>query len=126
MVFEKTKQLFPSEENRNSTQILVTGAGLARLAWDLRKIGFSVTGNEFSYFMLLASNFILNSCQQVKIFTYELFKSSIQLKEEEFTIYPYVLDFSNSWSFRDQLKAVKFPDVNPAFGLGQEVNLVSI
>uniref|UniRef100_A0A1I8BS43 carnosine N-methyltransferase n=1 Tax=Meloidogyne hapla TaxID=6305 RepID=A0A1I8BS43_MELHA len=87
-----------NEQNRQDIQVLVTGAGLARLAWELRRLGFSVTGNEFSYFMLLTSNFILNACHE----------------KEEFTIYPYVMDFSNSWCYDDQLKPIKFPDVNPA------------
>uniref|UniRef100_A0A914N1C2 carnosine N-methyltransferase n=1 Tax=Meloidogyne incognita TaxID=6306 RepID=A0A914N1C2_MELIC len=88
-----------NQQNRHDIQVLVTGAGLARLAWELRKMGFSVTGNElFSYFMLLTSNFILNACHE----------------KEEFTIYPYVMDFSNSWCYEDQLKPIKFPDVNPA------------
>jgi carnosine N-methyltransferase len=65
LVKNEIERLFPVCELRPSIQVLVTGAGLARLAWDLRKMGFSVTGNEFSYFMLLTSNFILNACQQV-------------------------------------------------------------
>uniref|UniRef100_A0A914HW64 carnosine N-methyltransferase n=1 Tax=Globodera rostochiensis TaxID=31243 RepID=A0A914HW64_GLORO len=96
-VKEEMVKQFPEPTSRHSVQILVTGAGLARLAWDLLSLGFSVTGNEFSIFMLLASNFILNTCQQCN----------------EFTIYPWVLDFSNAWSWKDQLRPVRFPDVNP-------------
>ncbi|KAI6184272.1 Carnosine N-methyltransferase [Aphelenchoides bicaudatus] len=53
-----------------------------------------VCGNEFSFFMILTSNYMLNCCQEV----------------EEFTIYPYLLEFSNVWSYEDALKPVKFPD----------------
>ena len=40
--------------------ILVPGAGLGRLAFELAQRGYTCQGNEFSMFMLLASNFILN------------------------------------------------------------------
>lgn len=40
--------------------ILVPGAGLGRLAYELAKRGYTCQGNEFSLFMLFASNFVLN------------------------------------------------------------------
>jgi len=40
--------------------ILVPGAGLGRLAYELARLGYVCQGNEFSMFMLLGSNFILN------------------------------------------------------------------
>lgn len=46
----------PSEQ----VQILVPGAGLGRLAFEIAKRGYSCQGNEFSLFMLFASNFVLN------------------------------------------------------------------
>ena len=44
----------------STVSILVPGAGLGRLAFELAKCGYTCQGNEFSMFMLLASNFILN------------------------------------------------------------------
>ena len=44
----------------NEVSILVPGAGLGRLAYELARLGYTCQGNEFSMFMLLASNFILN------------------------------------------------------------------
>jgi carnosine N-methyltransferase len=38
----------------------VPGAGLGRLAFEIANRGYSCQGNEFSLFMLLASNFVLN------------------------------------------------------------------
>jgi carnosine N-methyltransferase len=49
-----------SIEDRGRIQILIPGAGLGRIPFDLAKEGFSAQGNEFSYFMLIASDFILN------------------------------------------------------------------
>jgi len=42
-------------------KICVPGAGVGRLALELTALGYRVQGNEFSLFMLLASDFILNS-----------------------------------------------------------------
>ena len=43
-------------------QVLVPGAGLGRLAFEIARRGFNCQGNEFSLFMLFASNFVLNKC----------------------------------------------------------------
>lgn len=59
------RERFPDKEKRDKVEILVPGAGLGRLAWELVAEGFSVQGNEFSILMLLTSNFILNKCKQV-------------------------------------------------------------
>jgi hypothetical protein len=42
-------------------KVCVPGAGVGRLALELTALGYRVQGNEFSLFMLLASDFILNS-----------------------------------------------------------------
>lgn len=65
--------IFSNTNNHHQCEILVPGAGLGRFAWELRKRGFSVTGNEFSIYMLLASNYLLNACKNVKnLFSYLL------------------------------------------------------
>lgn len=43
-------------------KVLVPGAGLGRLAFEIARQGFQCQGNEFSLFMLFASNFVLNRC----------------------------------------------------------------
>ncbi|KAJ1830901.1 hypothetical protein LPJ63_004639 [Coemansia sp. RSA 2711] len=84
--------------DRGNIHVLVPGAGLGRLAFDICCRGFSCQGNEFSYFMLLASNFILNKSEVVN----------------QHTIYPFVHQFSNVVSASDQLRAVRVPDVLPS------------
>lgn len=89
---------FPDKSMRAHINVLVPGAGLGRFAWGLVLDGFSVQGNEFSLFMLLTSNFILNQCQ----------------KRNEFTVYPFVLDTCNNWTYEDQLRPIHFPDICPS------------
>ncbi|KAI9010630.1 N2227-like protein [Hyaloraphidium curvatum] len=84
-------------DERGSIYVLVPGAGLGRLAYDVAKRGFSCQGNEFSFFMLLASNFVLNKCSEA----------------EQFTIYPWIHSLSNCLKPEDVLRGVSVPDVLP-------------
>ncbi|KAF9978006.1 hypothetical protein BGZ73_004131 [Actinomortierella ambigua] len=84
-------------ENRHQLHVLVPGSGLGRLAFDIAHAGYSSQGNEFSYYMLLASNFILNKTSNT----------------EQFTIYPFIHTFSNIVKPEDVMTSVKIPDVNP-------------
>ena len=49
-----------STPGRNEVKILCPGAGLGRLAFDIANNGFECEGNEFSLYMLLGSNYVLN------------------------------------------------------------------
>jgi carnosine N-methyltransferase len=60
---QELKRLKPTASDATSDQlvrVLVPGAGMARLAFDIAHAGYACTGNEFSFFMLHASNWILN------------------------------------------------------------------
>jgi carnosine N-methyltransferase len=76
-------------------KILVPGAGLARLPFEIISRGYSCQGNEFSYFMLLASNFILNQ----------------PIEQESITIHPWIHQYSNIPSEAIQSKSFLVPDV---------------
>lgn len=82
--------------DKSTVKILVPGAGLGRLVFELCRKGYSVEGNEISYHQLAASNWILNRIPQ----------------GEQFDLYPFALDFSNVRSREHQLKRVKVPDVH--------------
>jgi len=43
------------------TKRYFVSSGVGRLAFELFSMGYTVQGNEFSLFMLLASDFVLNS-----------------------------------------------------------------
>ncbi|EMC92236.1 hypothetical protein BAUCODRAFT_282873 [Baudoinia panamericana UAMH 10762] len=85
-------------EGRHHCRILVPGAGLGRLVFELYVAGYTVEGNEISYHQLLASNYILNGTQ-----------SAGQHK-----LYPFALTFTNHLKRSDQLRAVAVPDIHPA------------
>lgn len=81
--------------------VLVPGAGLGRLVFDLCHDGFNVEGNEISYHQLLASSYILNYCPRPKAHT----------------IYPWIHSFSNHKTRSAQLQSVEVPDVHPGMAL---------
>ncbi|XP_068158786.1 carnosine N-methyltransferase isoform X1 [Drosophila tropicalis] len=87
----------PSDYALNEIKILVPGAGLGRLTYELACLGYSCEGNEFSYFMLIASNFVLNLCDY----------------ENKYVLYPWVHQYVNILKREDQVAAVRFPDVCP-------------
>ncbi|KAF9159218.1 hypothetical protein DFQ26_006805 [Actinomortierella ambigua] len=97
-------------EQRHRLHVLVPGSGLGRLAFDIANAGYSSQGNEFSYYMLLASNFILNKTSTT----------------EQYTIYPFVHTFSNIVKPEDVMASVKIPDVNPnALPRGVDFSMVA-
>ncbi|ANQ07896.1 Uncharacterized protein PCOAH_00020230 [Plasmodium coatneyi] len=77
-------------------KILCPGSGLGRLPYEVAKKGYRSQGNEFSYFMLLASNFILNYYNE----------------KESLKIQPYCLNTLNRRRRDDHLKVVTLPDIN--------------
>lgn len=57
-----------TKENRNQQRVLVPGAGLGRLPLEIAAKGYACQGNEFSWFMLLTSNFLLNYTERIDAF----------------------------------------------------------
>ncbi|KAK9387711.1 N2227-like protein-domain-containing protein [Lipomyces mesembrius] len=87
-----------SPERRSDVRVLVPGAGLGRLAYDIACEGYVSQGNEFSYHMLILSNFLLNHATS----------------ESQFTIYPFLHSFSHTSTAMNQLRAIRIPDKCPA------------
>ncbi|XP_051981632.1 carnosine N-methyltransferase-like isoform X1 [Xyrauchen texanus] len=97
-IIEEIQILFPSDQcDVSKVRVLVPGAGLGRLAWEIAHLGYSCQGNEWSFFMLFSSNFVLNRCDG----------------ENSWTVYPWIHQFSNNKMASDQTRPVTFPDVNP-------------
>lgn len=98
-VFEWLEKLFPDKEKRSEVRIVCPGCGLGRLPFDLcAELGFQAQGNEFSFHMLLVSNFIINIIQQPNCLA----------------INPFVGSFSNVKSRDVQLRPVIVPDTAPS------------
>ncbi|KAI1792488.1 N2227-domain-containing protein [Ganoderma leucocontextum] len=86
------------QEERGNFRVLVPGAGLGRLAWDVASLGFACQGNEFSHYMLLASFYMLNRTDGIN----------------KHTIYPYVHSYSNNPNNDALLRPISIPDVLPS------------
>ncbi|KAL6144106.1 hypothetical protein ACLB2K_054801 [Fragaria x ananassa] len=97
-IFEELDSLFVNRSKESPPACLVPGAGLGRLALEISSRGFICQGNEFSYYMMICSSFILNDCQTAG----------------EWTIYPWIHSNCNSLSDDDQLRPIPIPDIHPA------------
>lgn len=91
------EEVFLEEKADRAPRVLVPGCGLARLCVELASRGFDVSGNEHSYFMLLTTAYLLNG----------------MVTQDQWTIYPWVLQSSNMKSLKDQLRPISFPDMVP-------------
>jgi len=96
-ILDALKNYFPDESNRKNIKVLNPGCGLGRLTWEIASLGFQSQGNEFSYHMLLCSNYLLNQTKEIN----------------QHALYPYIDGVTNVWRFRDQCRKIEIPDVYP-------------
>ena len=89
--------LVSNEDDRGQIKIIVPGAGLGRLPYELASLGYSTQGNEYSMFMLVASHFVLNRCPEPNIIQFA----------------PWVHHSCNNKVSCDQLRVLTMPDVSP-------------
>lgn len=101
-VIQDLSDNFGDFSNKECIKVLVPGAGLGRLVFELCRRGYAVEGNEISYHQLLASNWVLNCAKTAG----------------QFDLYPFVTDFSNLVNRESQMRMVKIPDVHPGTELG--------
>lgn len=80
-------------------RLCVPGAGVGRLACELASLGYAVQGNEFSLYMLLASDFILNG--------------GVASPEKPLRISPFLLESRNVHAASDPMRSIAIPDVDP-------------
>lgn len=96
LILESLQGLFPAAD-RHKVRILVPGCGTGRLVWEITRLGFSVEGNELSWFMLLAMRLIL-SCGAADVYK----------------IVPYATEAKNQLNAALQNRVLSFPDINPS------------
>ena len=100
-ILEELKKFFenrPKKDFEEGINVLVPGAGLGRLMYEIAKLGFKSQGNEFSYYMLLCSNYIFNNTT----------------KKDEFILQPLIHSFSNIFNEETAFKKILIPDENLA------------
>jgi carnosine N-methyltransferase len=89
------------QSRRNDLRILVPGAGLGRLAWEINRLGFEVQGNEFSLYMLLTSQFIMNNARYTG----------------QYRIIPFAFPLSNHLRHINSLRTNNVPDLTADTGM---------
>lgn len=98
-ILEELQHLFAEwPAGHDPPLVLVPGAGLGRLCLEISRLGYAAQGNEFSYFMLLTSSFVLNCTERAG----------------QFTLHPWMHSCCNQLSDADQMRGVPVPDVLPA------------
>eukprot|EP01122_Echinamoeba_exundans_P012048 TRINITY_DN4961_c0_g1_i1.p1 TRINITY_DN4961_c0_g1~~TRINITY_DN4961_c0_g1_i1.p1 ORF type:complete len:392 (+),score=57.30 TRINITY_DN4961_c0_g1_i1:31-1206(+) len=96
---DELQKRFPiNDENKFKYRVLCPGSGLGRLPFEICRLGYACQGNEFSYFMLIPSNFILNRTSRVG----------------EHVLFPFLHNTCNAVSEDDIFTSVEIPDVLPS------------
>jgi len=103
-VLDALRKEFPQPEG---VRVLLPGAGLGRLVWEVAMAGYVAQGCEFSYFMLIAADFLMNR---------------LGAAQETVTLHPWALQTCNAVSAADQLRPAVAPEVPPS-DLPEESNL---
>lgn len=94
-IIKEIVENYPAETcDRSTIQVLVPGAGLGRLAFEIASRGFRCQGNEFNLFMLIVSFYVLNLCSTV----------------DEYVIYPWIHQYCNNHSIEDQMTSARWVD----------------
>lgn len=102
-----------SSRNISRPKICVPGAGVGRLALELAALGYTVQGNEFSLYMLLASDFILNGpVVSVSSSVLDREENGMQ-RRHPLSISPWLLETRNVHGMADPFRTVQIPDVDP-------------
>ena len=82
----------------SAVRVLVPGAWLGRLAFEIAKLGNTCQDNEFALFMLFASNFVLNRCRGTHLCR----------------LHPWCTTHADHLTPGDRTAGVTFPDTNPS------------
>ncbi len=97
-VIEDLMETFAHVVDKGDTKVLVPGAGLGWLVFELARQGYDVEGNEIAWHSLLDSNWILNQTETA----------------EQYSLYPFAFEFSNVISRANHLRELRIPDIHPA------------
>ncbi|KAI0820975.1 N2227-like protein-domain-containing protein [Irpex lacteus] len=110
VIFQPILEVLALEDaaKRSDMKVLVPGAGLCRLAWDISRLGFDATAVEISYFMTLAFRFLCSREHTGRT--------------EQHTLHPYSFWFSHQSKNENLFRGITFPDTLP--NLSSKLQLV--
>jgi len=91
-------RLRPLQAGVPPPRVLCPGSGLGRLPFDCCRRGYAAQGNEWSFFMLVAGNFVLNETKRIG----------------EHEIAPFIHQSSNVRRADDMFRIIPFPDISPS------------
>jgi len=94
-ILDSIEALYPDKEARKEVHVLDPGSSLGRLVYELVRLGFTVEGREISNLKFLCSDVITN-----------------KLSKDGFTIYPWVDQVTNQWSFKNQSRGINIPNID--------------
>eukprot|EP00598_Pedospumella_elongata_P010457 CAMPEP_0185003614 /NCGR_PEP_ID=MMETSP1098-20130426/76952_1 /TAXON_ID=89044 /ORGANISM="Spumella elongata, Strain CCAP 955/1" /LENGTH=475 /DNA_ID=CAMNT_0027531297 /DNA_START=74 /DNA_END=1501 /DNA_ORIENTATION=+ len=94
LVDELKLRLPVTAENAYKQKVLVPGCGLGRLPLEIASAGYTCQGNEFSAFMAVASNFVLNGLTE----------------SGAYRVYPWISNVCNVVKIEDSLQHYDIPD----------------
>ncbi|KAF8248344.1 N2227-domain-containing protein [Wilcoxina mikolae CBS 423.85] len=95
--------LFPKSPERGGVRVLVPGAGLGRLAYELAAKGFDVVANEYSTYVNLACRYM-----------FSLHTGNPDAKTDMHAFHPNINWWSHQRTTESLLRAVTFPDTLPS------------
>ncbi|PWW79000.1 putative trehalase [Tuber magnatum] len=86
-------------DSRARQKILVPGAGLGRLAYEISALGFTTIANEYSFYMSMAHRWVLSLADH-------------DTERIQHTYYPFTTWWSHQRESRNVLRGVTFPDAH--------------
>jgi len=96
-ILNSIKALYSNKEGREGVKVLDPGCCLGRLVYELVQLGFTAEGCEISNLKFICSDILTN-----------------HLSKDESTIYPYIDQVTNQWSFKNQSRGFTIPNVDSA------------
>lgn len=95
-ILNQVDEVFAGRDKR-SVNVLVTGCGLGRLVLEFVDRGYHCQGNEFSYHMLLMSNYMLNHIDSAN----------------RYEVSPFIHKISHQVNRENITRSIRIPDFNP-------------
>lgn len=104
------KTLYPDTAVREAKKILVPGAGLGRLSYEIAAMGFETIANEYSFYQNLAHLWMLSVPNT--------------MPRDALTLYPFINWWSHQRTTASLLRGVAFPDTQLSPSALEKLSLI--